>query len=50
MSQFYGDKPTEENKERATAYLYEKMLETRRLCNEAVEEIMAKKNKKKCKK
>ena len=47
MSQFFNDKPTEENKERATQYVYEKMLETRRLCNEAVDAILAKKNKKK---
>lgn len=50
LSQFYGDKPTPENKERATQFINERMLETRRLCNEAVAEIQAKKNKKKCKK
>ncbi|MBR2956035.1 MAG: 1-acyl-sn-glycerol-3-phosphate acyltransferase [Clostridia bacterium] len=54
LSEFYNDKPTEENKTKATQYVYEKMLETRRLCNEAVEEILAKKeakkNKRKCKK
>ena len=50
MSQFFNDKPTDENKERATQYVYEKMQETRRLCNEAVEEILATKNKKKSRK
>lgn len=36
LSEFYGDKPTEENKKRATAYVRAIMDETRRKCNEYV--------------